>query len=76
MIKVNPGGVSARDEFPISYVVVAFAVVLVMLLLIRFDNMAPNQHTIAVTFMLKFMLTTLGVALQLNFMLLLQIMHA
>ncbi len=66
---------STRGEFPLSCVVVAVAVVLVMLLLIRFDKMAPNQHTIVVTFMLKFMLTTLSVALQLNFMLLLQIMQ-
>ena len=38
-------------------------------------KMAPNQHTIVLTFMLKFLLTILCVALKMNFMLLLEILH-
>ena len=61
----NPGRV-------FIFVVVVVAVVIFSTPL---DKMAPKQHTIVLVFFLKFLLTTLSVALQMNFMLLIQILH-
>ena len=78
--KVNPGGVSPRVEFcwMLQIWMLSFSLLLLLLLSLfqlHWTRWRQNNIRSSSCFFLKFLLTTLSVALQMNFMLLIQILH-